>query len=244
MFDKLYKTESGEHRKYGIYAPGLDRFLLIDSNDMWVTLQTAELISSKIPTVAYILNDLAQGITDENCINYSILNKTNQRICDISITVAQQLPKLILLEDDGLIESAGLPEDFTSNEKKAALENLQAYTRYVHRLSYIINLQEAIGNHFDKRTFSEKYLPLEWRENLYLAGDRANKETGIFKKLRQVIYLSPSIDDLNIAMKDVWIEYVIEQGPMMAMFYKLLGQPVPEELKDKTTWTCATASFL
>lgn len=243
MFDKLYKTASGEDRKYGIYAPGIDRFILIDSNDVWVTLQTAELLSSKLPTVAYVLNTSEQNINDTNCINYSILNKSNQRINNVSITVSRQHPKLIFLGPEDTITLAGHPEDYNTDEKQTALTVLREYARYVHKLSYIITVQEAVGNHYNNKTFAEKYFPNEWNKDLYIAGDRTNQYTGVFDKLKHAIYISSTIDELNDAIKNIWIEHVVEQGPMMAKFYEFLGQPIPPELKDKVQFEAVISSL-
>lgn len=243
MFDNVYKTASGEHRKYGIYAPGLDRFILIDSNDIWVTLQTAELLSSKLPTVAYILNSSAPDLTTSNCINYAILNKSNQRLNDVPITVSRQHPKLISLGADDKIVDLGLPADFTTIEKQSVLLELQEYAKYVHKLSYIVNLQEALGNHYDNKSFSKKYIPEDWCKNFYIAGDRTNQNIGVFEKIRHAIYFSLTKEELDNTIKEIWLEHITEQGPMMARFYNLLGQPIPLELENKTRFAPVISSF-
>lgn len=242
MFDKLYITTSGEHRKYGIYSPGLDRFILIDSNDVWVTLQTAELLSSKIPTVAYVLSDQAVDINNDNCINFSILSKTNQKIGPSTISIARQQPQLNFLNNNNIIVDSGLPVDFLSSEKQQYLVELKDFSMYVHKLSYVINILEASYNSFNNKNFVNKYLPTEWH-TLEVCSDRSQSPISVFDAIRQDVYLGNSVVEINTLIKQTWISHILEQGPVMARFYELLSQPVPEELSSMTEFKQVNSSI-
>ena len=110
-YKRFYVTSQGEKRKNAIFAPGIDRFILIDEYDFWTTLQIAEILSSKLPTVAYILQPNPPDINNTNCINYTIYNKTTQNLGTSPIVGGRQHPLLKVLNDIDSIVDVGIPED-------------------------------------------------------------------------------------------------------------------------------------
>ena len=52
---RFYSSWYGKKNANAIYAPGLDRFLLVDNYDLWLTMEVARILSSKIPTQVFLL---------------------------------------------------------------------------------------------------------------------------------------------------------------------------------------------
>ena len=61
----------------GIYCQSFDRWLLINNQDFWITLETARVLSSKIATTVYVFSHL--DIDNDDCLEYMLLNKTKEK---------------------------------------------------------------------------------------------------------------------------------------------------------------------
>ncbi len=227
----FYKDSQGNRRHYGIFCPGIDRFVLISDLDLWLVSDTAAILSSKIPTLVYVLPTDLNGITQENCIDYTIFNKTNQRVALSSILVARQNPLVKFLYDEDKIVSAGMPEDYKSNQ--APIKNIKEYAEGVFDRLAAINLTEAFYNPFNTKGFVETCVPAEWIKNFTPEADKSRLDTGIFLALKNVLYLSDSIKDADKQIVEVWKNFYYDVGYLIEGYYKILGLPLPDELKDK-----------
>lgn len=56
---------------YGIYSHNTERFIAIH-NDLWITMATAKLLSSKLTICVCIFND--PRMTNENCLQWSLVD--------------------------------------------------------------------------------------------------------------------------------------------------------------------------
>jgi hypothetical protein len=233
--NRFYKDENGNPRKCGIFAPGLDRFILIDDLDHWMVLETAEILSSKIPTMVYILPALDVDINNSNCLNYTLYNKTEERIGSRLTSIGRQNPALRILHNSGTLACDGLPNDYQSKEKQEILSRLQQYAQYVLKQVYAINMAEVMCNPCDNKNFLDKYV-VEYPDFKTMV-DRSTTSNGVFNKLRNVLYLSTTIEEAEQQIINVWLQNYHEQEYMLAGYYRLLDQPVPDELKDHTEFT-------
>lgn len=228
FYRHFYVNSTGEKRKNGIFAPGVDRFILIDEQDFWMTLQTAEILSSKLPTVAYMLPPSAAAVDNTNCINYTIYNKTQQKIGPSPIVAARQHPLLKFLYDTDLITEAGIPEDYKDNIE--ILERLVNYAQYVQQQVYVLNITDAFYNIVNTNKFSELYLDNAWLENISTKVDRSKFDKGAFFELRKILYLSNSIGEAEEKIVDFWLQNSTDQVYLMIGYYKILNKPIPEKL--------------
>lgn len=247
-YDNFYKhfyiNSKGEKRKNGIFAPGIDRFILIDDEDFWITLQTAEILSSKLPTIVYMLPTDDKNIDNKNCINYTIYNKTEQKIGPSDITSARQHPLMKFLYDSDLIVETGIPEDYKDNTE--ILENLISYTQYVQQQVYVLNITDAFYNVANTNKFSDLYIDNLWLKNISTISDRSNFKKGIFFELRKILYLSNTIEESEKNIVECWLNNSTDQVHLMIGYYKILNKPIPEKLipLSKTRYTnTTTASF-
>lgn len=235
FYKHFYKNSRGEVRQHGIFAPGVDRFILVDDYDFWITLETAELLSSKIPTMVYMLPPTSNKITNLNCINHTILNKTQQKVGSSPLVVARQQPMLKFLYDQDELVEVGIPEDYKDPARKQMLQTLQEFSIYVHKHVFAIRLTEAFYNPVNNLEFAKKYISSEWTANMKLKVDRSELENGVFFQLRNALYLSSNINEAENRIIDIWNISPPDQIYLMAGFYKILNKPIPEELTNRIT---------
>jgi hypothetical protein len=226
----FYRTSDQRPRQNGIFAPGIDRFLLIDNYDFWMTLETAEILSSKLPTLVYLITPLDSGMTHENCLDYTIFDKTQQKIVASSIATGRQQPILKFMYENDTVAYAGCPEDFKDPERNSMLKNIQEYARYVHRRVLAINLTEAFYNSANNRHFADTHLPAEWTAQVSSRVDRSELDKGVFHELRKVLYLSNTPEEADAEIINIWKKYSANQEFLILGFYKIVDLPVPEEL--------------
>lgn len=227
----FYQDSQGNRRHYGIFCPGIDRFVLISDLDLWLVSDTANILSSKIPTLVYVLPSDLNGITKENCIDYTIFNKTNQRVALSSILVARQNPLVKFLYDEDKITYAGMPEDYKDNPDP--ISNIKNYANGIFDRVAAINLTEAFYNPFNTRGFVNACVPSEWVKNFASELDKSRLDNGIFLALKNVLYLSDSIEEADKKIIEIWKNFYHDVGYLIEGYYKILGLPLPEELKDK-----------
>jgi hypothetical protein len=224
----FYHDHNGQRRRYGIYSPGLDRFIHIGDLDFWITFETANILSSKINTIVYILPPGYDEITNENCINYSLFNKTSQKLWTSNILVGRQNPALKMLYPDDIILKSGIPVDFENNV--SILDDLRAYTNYVYEQSMAIKLSDVFYNHFNHKDFMDNFVDQETSKALYSAKDWTN--VNLFQKVKNVLYLSNTAEEADEKIIEIWKTFTDDIGFMIEGYYKILDRPVPKELEN------------
>jgi hypothetical protein len=224
----FYQDDNGNRKKYAIYSPGLDRFIHISDLDMWTSLETANIISSKLPTLVYVLSPDCDEITNENCTNYSLFNKTAQRVGSSNILVARQSPVLKMLYPGDIIVNEGLHVDFINN--KEILEKLITYTNYVYEQVMAIRITEVFYNPFNSKGFFDTYIADGSKNKVTTTTDWSNSK--IFLQLRNSLYISDTSDEATSKIINVWKENFADIGHMIVGYYKILNVPVPDELAD------------
>lgn len=230
-YNYFYRTSKGVPRQHGIFAPGIDRFILIDDYDFWLTLETAEILSAKLPTLVYLLPPMDFELDNNNCIDYTIFNKTQQKIVASSIATARQQPIIKFLYDTDHITYAGIPEDFNNANREPMLAKLQGFAQFIHRHVMAINLTEVFYNSADTQTFTKKLIPPAWREGMQSRADRSALPQGIFSELRAVLYTANTAEDASQQIIELWRNHSADQGFMILGYYKILNQPLPVELE-------------
>lgn len=228
--ETLYINGNNTRRQQGIFAPGVDRFIMVDDKDFWMTLQTAELLSSKLPTMVYILPQVEEGIDNKNCINYTIVDKTQQKVGPSPIAGGQQNPMLRFIRDPNQIANVGLPEDYKSNTN--ILSQLRWYAEYVHQRVYAMNIAEAMSNIKNHSRFVNLYLG-DWAAGLAARSDRSELEKGIFFEIRKILYLSNSAQEAESRTIEFLKNNVADQGYLIETYYKILGMPVPIDVAQE-----------
>ena len=233
FYKTFYINSDGSRKKSAIFAPGLDRFILTDNTDYSVLLQIAEILSSKLPTLVYLLPTNDNGINDSNCINYTIFNKTQHRIVGSSILAGRQSPIGRYLNNDNEIIDVGIPEDYKNN--RAALDNLSEYAYFVKTHTYAINLTENFFDVFNTNRFATRYIDNSWLNEISTTIDFSNLKYGIFFELRKILYLASSVEEAENNIIKLWKNNYVDQDHLVRAYYKILDISIPTELSEIST---------
>lgn len=233
FYENFYKDSGGQRRKVGIFAPGLDRFILIDDCDIWITLQTAEILSAKLPTLVYILPPLEYDLNSLNCFNYSIFNKSQQKVGTSNIAVSRQQPMLKFLTANEGIYEAGVPEDYKEDKNNEMLLSLKEYASYVHKRSYAISFVDAMYNYSNTKKFVEQNVSPSWTKNISTKADSTNTNTGVLFEIKQALYLSNDPLEAEEKILDIWLNSQNDQNFLISGYYKILDKPMPKVLLEK-----------
>lgn len=238
----FYKDEQGNPRKYGIYSPGLDRFIFIAENDIWITLETAEIISSKLPTMVFVLPK--SDITNETCMQYAIGNKPRLKVNNSTIYVGRQNPLLRMLYDDDVLVNEGLPKDYI--DRQDVLDRLKSYTAFVNEQLYAINIANSFYNFIDTKSFMTNYIPESWTTEISTFADRSSVKQGIFFQLKHILYMSNDQYEAENKIQEFWLEHAKDQtAAFLHGYYKVLGQKIPTKLQHLAVWNpTETSTFL
>lgn len=205
---------------YALYAKGLDRFILIDRHDLHTTFQTAEILSSKISLIVYTVDkDIFEN---NNCLEFSIFNKTSERVGYSSALVSGQTPMFRLLDSDNVC-NIGIPADYKNNYE--SLEKLQNYANFVHQYSYAISLTEKIFN--DNNSLIKELLPEQWITDVSSSAESMISTKLIMNKIKYALYMSSTIEEATDEVISIWKDNSTDRAWMRDRFYKILKTQPP-----------------
>lgn len=220
----FYYDKEGNKKYNGIYSPGLDRWLVLDEYDYWVTLQTAQVLSSKIATMVYILPSDVGAMTNENCMNFAIIDKLDQKKGMGADLITSQIPTVRILREKRQLIDRGIPEDFKSLQGVTSLKNLKEYADFVHKCMYAIMLCSVYVNYHDNKTFSESFIPKSWLDQVWVYEDRSGIENGALTEAKRILYMSNDIDEAKSRLQSLWEEASIKISWVGKFFYRILDE--------------------
>ena len=201
--------------RYGIYSTGIDRFILIDKFDLWTTLTTAKLLSSKIPTIVFCFKDDVPHFPAGDTLFLTIANKSVHQS-------ESQTPSLSRLGGTTSIIDAGPPIDYSSNEQIEMLAKLQRYAEFVQKTLYAIKIANAICNVDDHQFFGSLLDPTV-TESLVARPDHTVTDFGLLQSIQRILYLSM---DINEAMREIDLVWQGTRGrneSFRTIFHNLAG---------------------
>jgi hypothetical protein len=226
-YHKFYFDINNQSRNNGIYCPGLDRWILVDSYDFWITLETAQILSSKIASMVYLLpNDLG-GMTNENSLSYSIKDKSQEKKGKVADLISSQIPSLRIGKRPTF---AGVPVDFDFDIGLSALNKLKLYAEYVNKCLYATNLVHALMGHTNNLQFSTNYFPTEWTDQVTLYSDRSNLHHGILKEIKRILYFGKSVESAREQISKLLENNYLECDDLINKFYSFMDES-PEFLQ-------------
>ena len=147
-YSKLYGLARGKHNGNAIYAPGIDRFILTESFNFLLTIEVAQILSSKLPTQVFILGNEVRDFSNLNCLEHTIADKRKYNITGSNILVARQTPVLHRAVDVNSVSRVGIPKDYSKGAAREYLFKLQEYGLFVLRCVHAIEYADAFCNYF------------------------------------------------------------------------------------------------
>jgi hypothetical protein len=223
LYHRFYFDADNRPKRSGIYCQIFDRWLLIDSYDFWITLETAKILSSKVASIVYVLPNAATDINNENCLEYSLLDKAKQLKGIHPDVIRGQVPILKVLEEADQIYFQGLPEDYKEGASLSQLNQLKEYVTFIQTSLYAVNLIDA-QNYDDNRSFAEKIVPEEWLTTISTRKDRTNIEEGVIKKIKQILYFSNTVEQAETEISNVLNDIHKSVPGMAEYYYRLIGK--------------------
>jgi hypothetical protein len=242
-YSYFYRDELGVRRRYGIYAPSIDRFLHISDQDMWMTLETAEILSSKIQTMVYVIPpgyvkipEHTELISNKNCLEWGIYDKSDLRVGSSNVIGARQTPAIkMLYPDDKLVQYKDLPSDFVDDP--TSLNKIKEYADYIYPRLVAVNISSTFYNPYYSKKFIDKYLDEGWSEKTSNGTDHSQVNGGIDNAIKNILYKSDSPQDAEKSITEFWLRNYLDVGYMMTGYYRILGVPVPDKLKPYSATT-------
>jgi hypothetical protein len=215
-----YVDEFNGPKKNGIYCSIFDRWLLIDNYDYSMTLETAKLLSSKIASTVYILPNQDTGMDNDNCLNYTLLNKIEQRKPGGSDLFTSQIPTAKTLKENQIYD-IGIPEDYKSNESFSALMKLKKYSHLIHRCVYAISIVEKAYGSYNTSQFASSFFP-EQQKNFDFYVDSSEFEHGALNEIKKILYYSLDTESAIRSINDVWKNQDKTLMKVLRKFYYVL----------------------
>lgn len=141
-----YYPGNGSKVYYGLYSPSIRRFLLVDDHNVFALYKTAQVLSSKINTVLFILQEHNKfpKMTNDNCFKFTFQHNKFQ--FETSGDGVRQSPTAAYLRTDGStkIQKVDLPAEFRHGDRKNKLLETQDYAKYVNCCMHAIMLTSMI----------------------------------------------------------------------------------------------------
>lgn len=203
-YKTFYIDDTGARKKNGIYCPVIDRWLLIDEYDHLITLETANCLSSKIATMVYVLPNNIGELNNENCLNYIIFDKTNEKKGRTSDLIQGQTPLVRKFNDTRQFLNRGYPEDFKTDDGMAILTKLKTYADFIQQMMYAIKICEVSINFYDNKTFSNMYFESSVIADVDPFFDKSDLEHGLLNSIKQVLYKSSTVEEATLKIKTLW----------------------------------------
>jgi len=158
---------------YGIYSNNLERFLLI-SNDLWMLMHTANLLSSKFILCVCMIDETV-NIDNSNCLTWT-LSDPAMAISD------KQIPRLKIinnkLRDTGLI-SVDVPID--------QIIKYQEFSKFVLEISQAARMTDALLNSSSQQYFLNL---LDSNDRLITLNDDTGIPGGFLSSIDKILYLA------------------------------------------------------
>jgi len=230
VIDTYYYNRDNSSKKNAIYCQQIDRFILVDDYDYWITFKTANVLSSKVAVTVYLLPSKNNNIDNGNCMNYSIFNKTAFKRSNVAELIRNQNPSIRKLESNNLLES-GIPEDYKSPEGVHNLIKLKNYADFVNKFVYATEISNS-KNTIDNKTIPNSFFAESWNDMFFSYEDKFN-ERSLYNEINSILYYSESIEEASSRIMNVFYQALNDKNITLAKvkwFYALANEenPFPE----------------
>jgi hypothetical protein len=219
---------------YALYAPAIERFLLIDKHNLFCLFRTAQVLSSKINTVVIILSNKEKLplMNNENCLEFT-LNHSKFH-AEISGSNLKQSPTVSFLNNNIKIIKSLFPVDF----KKEKILELQKYAQFVNLCIHSIMLTALINQQTHIENEQEEY------ESFYFNKDQ---KPGLVTELTNILLFADTIEEAKKQLEQFWIKKLkinLEQRVYWpekikkeftthcSMFYEVAKIDVPADIQN------------
>jgi len=215
-----------------IYLPGVDRFLLADNFDPWITLEVAEILSSKVPTQVVLLGEGIPGLNNLTALEQTIRDKTTMVIQGANVLVARQTPSVRKINGADSIITVGWPEDYASSEAKAMLLKLREFGFFCLRVCHALKIAESLHNLVPHKKYMEEYFSDMVPDNFTVPIDQTEFPKGMSNTIKHILYMATDVEDAMAEIENAWALHSAASPHIRETFYKFVGMPMPSALSN------------
>lgn len=229
----FYPQSWGKQNGYALFSPGIDRFILVDSYDPWIMLETSRVLSSKISNIVYVLDRPTELFDNSNCLYYSTKNKVDEKTYGGPTVMAHRQNSFMMkIRPDSIIKTEW-PIDFNDPDRKNALLKLKDYAEFCLRVIHAITLAFNFKNPFPEKYYLETYFQNEYPSDFTVRADNTSCIEGMELLIKNILYSSESLNDALEGIHTAWRTY--SQGDILGYrqsFYFFMGLEQPHDLED------------
>lgn len=213
---RFYPASKDAPNLYVLFSPVFDRFLIADNLDPWIVVETGRILSSKVLTVAYILEQ--SGLNNFNCLFYGTEHKRGENMYGASSV--NSLKQSVSMTEFGQnkILYKGWPQDFNVSDRKKALEELQEYAIFVLECLHAITIATNYRNVFPETEYLDEFFDGS-------CPDDYKFKQNIFKEIKNILYHSQTKEQALASIDSVW---PADTTGYRELFYNVSGFKKPE----------------
>ena len=234
-----YYPGNGSKVYYGLYSPPLRRFLLIDHHNIFALFKTAQVLSSKINTVLFILSkeENYPQMTNENCLRFTFQHNKFQH--ESNGQGLKQSPTATFLRADRSVKiiKANLPAEFNYEDRKRKILETQNYAQYVNNCMHAIMLTEIIYQQIHIEQEQDEYNSFLFNKPL---------EPTLTTNVMNILTYAENIEAAQSQINTFWLKIITENlnkrvyypekwkrelQKHCSEFYKILGADTPDNIQ-------------
>lgn len=226
---------------YALYAPAVERFLLVERHNPMVFLQTGYVLSSKISGIIFLLpeNEKYPIMTSESCLLFSLSHaKYNQ---EANVHGIRPIPTMSLLKHNKIIK-LGESKNFVANEKKEMLIKLQSYAIFCQLCLHAINLASMLNQHTWTQIEKEQY----YYNNIFFEEEKNIKKNDV-EQIMHLLFFANNKNEALTNIETFWLKKIKNDADnkifwpekiardlleYINLFYNILGEDTPHDLKN------------
>jgi hypothetical protein len=222
-----------EHKKnyYGLFCPPIDRFILVDNTDPLMLFEVAKILSSKVNTVVYILDDTnVVDFTKDNCIEYSIESKKGEYYVGGAYAGSVKQTASMVITSSPVIKVGKL------ETKLDLIESLQTYSRFVLKCVQSIVLANALRNIFSEAEYLEIFFNKEFPASFIEKSDTTISKKGMLNEIKSILYFSNDKEEAIEKINRAWIDNSYKDvSGFREAFYNMIEIKSEFSVKDMIT---------
>jgi hypothetical protein len=238
-FLEKYYPSYNKDTYYGLYSPALRRFLLVDHHNVFALFKTAQVLSSKINTVLFILSSDNQfpKMTNDNCLRFTFQHSKFQY--ESNGQGLKQSPTATFLRADRSVKliKANLPAEFNYEDRKRKILETQNYAQYVNSCMHAIMLTSIIYQQIHIEQEQNEYNSFLFNKPL---------EPTLTTDVMNILTYAKDIEEAQGQINAYWLKIITENlnkrvyypekwkrelQKHCGEFYKILGSDVPDNIQ-------------
>ncbi len=208
-----------------LYSPGIDRVICLDQYDPFTAVESAQILSSKLPLVVGVTR--SQDIDPARCLEFSLRDK-ELMFAFSSIFYSRQWPSFRRLT--GGFEYLGWPTDYRDEPARGYLTQLRDYAEFVCQCVKAVKITNLIFNVLPMQQIVGQYLQQDWPVEVSVPADNTEALRGVSASILQILYDCDSVKSSTAAINELW-KTIPDVVLYRNQFYQLLGVQQPDDVK-------------